>query len=150
VASSYRDKDRRAAKAPHDIEEKIGSSSFPPVLQFPTEGETGAVDSFFILIPLLLIATTLLALFQYGVSQNELTSRAILVGRELARYSDTEDFTAFTQEIISRDNLGVTDFHVLRYPIGNRTFIQLVLVGKPVPIGWTRVTPSARSLTLVD
>ena len=112
--------------------------------------ESGAVDSFIILIPILFIATSLFSLFQYGVSQNELSSSATLVGRQIARQPNSDNLNDYAERIISHENLRVSDFHVMSYPMGNQIFIQLVLVGKPVRIGWTVLTPSARSLTLVD
>lgn len=115
-----------------------------------SDKESGTVDSFFILIPILFIATSLFSLFQYGVSQNELSSSATLVGRQIARQSNSDNLNEYAERIISQENLRVSDFHLMRYPIGNQIFIQLVLVGKPVRIGWTVLTPSARSLTLVD
>lgn len=128
-------------------EKSINTSS---ILNYMPRAETGSIDSFLTLIPVFLLVTSLFALFHYGLSQNELASSAALVGRQISRQSNAENLNELTQRIISEENLRVTDFHVMRYSIGKRNFVQLVLVGKPVRIGWTTLTPSARSLTLVD
>lgn len=120
------------------------------ILHSTPRAEAGSIDSFLILIPTLMLTTSLLGIFHYGLTQNQLASSATLLGRQLARQPSVGNLNELTQKIISRENLGDVDFHVMRYPIGNQSFIQLVLVGRPVRIGWSTLTPSARSLTLVD
>ena len=112
--------------------------------------EQGGVDALFLIVPTLILATSLYSLFQFGMAQNYLTSSATLVGRQLSREPDAQDLSALTQSIISSEKIRISDFHVMRFPIGNRIFIQLVLIGDSIRIGGLIATPSARSLTVMD
>lgn len=91
-----------------------------------------------------------ISMFQYGVSLGRLNSSAIYIGRELARDEEFSHSLERTQTLIDRHNLEIKDFHVMHFPIGARVFVQLVLVGKPIRVGWFSMTPSARSLTVQD
>jgi hypothetical protein len=141
---------RIALNATNGITENNGVTDCQPILDFSAREESGAVDSFFMLIPILILVTSLFALFRFGLNQNELSSSATLIGRQITRQPNVENLTELTERVISRENLRIADFHVMRYPIGNQLFVQLVLVGEPIRIGWSALTPTARSLTLVD
>jgi hypothetical protein len=92
----------------------------------------------------------ILSLFQFALTVNKLNSSAILIGRELARDSGISHSLDRTQSLINSHDLDIKDFHVMHFPIGERVFLQLVLVGKDLRVGFFSVTPSARSLTLQD
>lgn len=112
--------------------------------------DTGSVDFILILVPILIISITLFGLFQYGLAVNTLTHKAILIGRQLARFPEADNLERLTESELSALDVEVSDFHVMRYTLGNRVFIQLVLVGKTILSGITNVTPSGKSLTPVD
>ena len=112
--------------------------------------DTGSVDFVLILVPILVISITLFGLFQYGLAVNTLTHQAILIGRQLAKFPDVDNLEMLTESRLSASDVEVSDFHVMRYTLGNRVFIQLVLVGKTILSGITNVTPSGKSLTPVD
>lgn len=114
------------------------------------ESERGAVDSFLVFTPILLTMILVFALFDYGASTNELTNQAILVGRQLARYPDSSDLETLTEEVLVRQGINVSDFHVMRITLGNRIFIQLTLIGRKFDFGRYGVAPAGKSLTLVD
>ena len=98
----------------------------------------------------MLFAIALYSFFQYGFTINYLESSAILIGRQIARESQAENLVILAEVLIEKEGINVDNFHVMRYPIGDREFIQLVLVGRTVRIGTLAFTPSARSLTVVD
>ena len=112
--------------------------------------EVGNVDTLFLLVPTVLVATIILGLFQYGQTTNSLALSADMVSRQIARHPGSLNLISLTGNIIQKENLPIKDFHVLRFPVGNRVFIQLVLVGEEKKIWWMRVTPSARSLVVED
>lgn len=112
--------------------------------------EGGFIDSFLILAPILLVTAVLIFLFHYGLTLNSLSLSAKLVGRQIAREPQNPDLSAFAEEVISREKIEVSDFHVMRFPIGNQVFVQLVLIGRTKNFGWWTLTPSAKSLTLAD
>ena len=113
-------------------------------------GELGSVDSTLLLIPTLLVAIAFYSLFQYGFTINYLHSNAIMIGRQIAREPRVENLNLFADALIKKEGVSATDFHVMRYPIGSRVFVQLVLVGRSLRVGPITLTPSARSLTVVD
>ena len=112
--------------------------------------ERGSVDSYLVLIPTLLIAIALYSCFQYGFSVNYLNSSAIFVGRQIARDPNNEEPARLVEQILKREGIEAQSFHVMRYPIGDRVFLHLLLVGKPIRLGPATLTPSARSLTVLD
>ncbi len=112
--------------------------------------ENGSVDALILIIPIIFLMIILISLFQYGMTLNRLHSSAILIGREIAREPEISHSPTRSQSLIEGHNLGVVDFHVMHFPIGNRVFIQLVLVGRTFNVGGFSITPSARSLTLQD
>lgn len=112
--------------------------------------EGGFIDSFLILAPILLVTALLIFLFSYGLTLNSLSLSAKLVGRQIAREPQRPDLSALAEEAISREKIEVADFHVMRFPIGNQVFVQLVLIGRTKNFGWWTLTPSAKSLTLAD
>jgi len=112
--------------------------------------ERGSVDSHLVLIPTLLIAIALFTCFQYGLSINYLHSSAVFVGRQIAREPWNEEPSKLVEQILRQEGIVVQDFHLMRYPIGNRVFLHLVFAGKPIRLGTATFTPSARSLTVLD
>jgi len=101
-------------------------------------------------MPTVLVATIIFGLFQYGQTTNSLALSANMVSRQIARHPGSLNLISLTESIIQRENLPIKDFHVLRFRVGNRVFIQLILVGEEKKIWWMRVTPSARSLVVED
>ena len=112
--------------------------------------ENGSVDALLFIIPIIFLMIILISLFQYGLTLNTLNSSAVLIGRDIAREPEMSGTTARVQSLIEEHNLEVVDFHIMNVPIGNRVFIQLVLIGKTFKVGRFSITPSARSLTLQD
>lgn len=112
--------------------------------------DRGSIDAYLVLIPTALVATLIFGLFNYGQSTNSLALSAHLVGRQIARHPGNPNLVSLTESIIKKENLNVSDFHVMRFPIGKRIFIQLVLVGETRKIWGFGITPSARSLTVED
>ena len=112
--------------------------------------ENGSVDALLFIIPIIFLMIILISLFQYGLTLNTLNSSAVLIGRDIAREPEMSRTTARVQSLIEEHNLGVVDFHIMNVPIGDRVFIQLVLIGKTFKVGGLSITPSARSLTLHD
>ena len=102
------------------------------------------------LLPICLLVVTLFAIIQYGAATNSLVSASTLVGRQLARYPEVYDLESLAEEHLQRFDISISDFHVMRVVLGNRVFIQTILVGKKINVGSFSVAPSGRSLTLVD
>jgi hypothetical protein len=117
---------------------------------FRSAQEEGSIESFLVLIPILLTSVVVLSLFQYGITSNALAGEAMLVGRALARYPESADFEELTEQVLQRQGIKVSDFHVMRIVLGKRVFIQLTLVGKKLSIGSYSIAPSGKSLTLID
>lgn len=112
--------------------------------------DRGSVDSFLIFVPVVIVVAATLTLFQYGLAVNELSRNATFIGRELARTPIGPNSFPIAKSQVVAEQTGIADFHIMRYPIGDQTFIQLVLIGKPIRFAWFTMTPSGRSLTVVD
>lgn len=121
-----------------------------PIKHSAPRVESGAIDSFLILIPILMLTTSLFTLFRFGLNQNELSSSATFIGRQISRQPNIGNLTEVTESIISKENFRVASFQVMRYPIGSQLFIELILVGEPIHAGWSTLVPSVRSISLVD
>ena len=112
--------------------------------------DRGSVDAYLVLIPTVLVATAIFGLFQYGQITNSLALSAHLLGRQIARHPGNPNLISLTDFMIKKENLRISDFHVMRFPVGKRVFIQLVLVGETRNLLGIRATPSAKSLTVED
>ena len=112
--------------------------------------DSGSVDAYLVLIPTVLVATAIFGLFQYGQITNSLALSAHLLGRQIARHPGNPNLISLTDFMIKKENLRISDFHVMRFPVGKRVFIQLVLVGETRNILGIKVTPSAKSLIVED
>ena len=112
--------------------------------------ESGVVDFVFILMPIMICTFSLIAMFQYGLAVNTLTHNSVMIGRELARFPDIENLEALTESKIRDSHIEISDYHVMRYSLGDHVFIQLILVGKPLRLGPSTITPSGKSLTPAD
>lgn len=114
------------------------------------KNESGSIESYLVIAPVLLLVVGLIQLFQYGLAVNTLGLDATLVGRQLARTPDARDLNSIAEESISRNQILVDDFHVMRFNVGNQVVIQTILVGKPINFGMVHFTPSGKSLAVVD
>lgn len=112
--------------------------------------EQGSVDSLLFIVPTIFFVIVLISVLDIGLTLNRLNSSAIYIGRQIAREPEISHSISLTQSIIENHKVDVVDFHIMHVPIGNRVFVQLVLVGKPFMIGRHSFTPSGRSLTLQD
>lgn len=112
--------------------------------------EAGSIDSLLLLGPLLSVMLILFGLLQYGLSVNELNHTAALIGRQVAREPYSIEVVRLVTQKLQSQNVKVTDFHVMQIGLGNRTFIQLVLVGGKIRIGPIQVQPSGKSVILLD
>lgn len=115
-----------------------------------SKGEEGSVDSFLLIAPLMLAGLLLFGVFQYALSVNHLTSTATFIGRQIAREPHAENLDSLVSAKLRGIASEVSDFHVMRMKLGERTFIQLVVLGSAMSIGPIRVQPSGKSLTLQD
>lgn len=112
--------------------------------------EMGSTEAFLTLIPTCLLVVTLFALIQFGATTNSLVSASTLVGRQLARYPEAYDLEKLAEEQLQRNEISVSDFHVMRIVLGKSIFVQTILVGKRINFGPFSMVPSGRSLTFVD
>lgn len=126
------------------------NQSFLIVENRKVDTETGSVDSFLMLMPIILLSIMLFGLFQYGLVVNTLTNDAILIGRQLARSASGDNLESSAKRTILAQKLEVSDVHLMRFNLGNRVFLQLILVGRTFAIGPFQMTPSGKSITPVD
>jgi hypothetical protein len=112
--------------------------------------ERGSVDSFLVLTPIVLTMILIFTLFEYGGSVNSLTNHATLVGRQLARYPSSMNLDDLTEKVLAKQEIDVSDYHVMRITLGRRTFIQLTLIGRKFDFGGYVLAPAGKSLTLVS
>ena len=117
---------------------------------FRAAQEEGSIESFLVFIPILLTSVIVLSLIQFGITSNALAGEATLVGRALARYPESTDFEELTEQVLQKQGITVSDFHVMRIVLGKRVFVQLTLVGKKLSVGSYSIAPSGKSLTLID
>jgi hypothetical protein len=112
--------------------------------------ERGSTEALLVLVPTCLLVVTLFALIQYGAAANYLASSSTLIGRQLARNPEVYDLERLALEEVQQNKITVSDFHVMRIPLGKKIFIQTILVGRKINFGPFSVAPYGRSLTLVD
>ena len=121
-------------------------------LQIPNKeyDEAGFSEYALVMIPIIFLFISALSVFQYGIQVNTLTNDSILIGRELARIPKFANEEVLTAQIIENHNLEIDDFHIMRYKIGNREFLQTTLIGRTLSFGIFNIRAAGKSTTLVD